>query len=327
MTAASAPRAAVPRLGRVDSARGLALWAMFGFHLTWDLAYFGWIDPATPFSARFHWLGHVIAASFLTLVGISLALARRGRGPLLRSRAFWRRWAMIVAAAAAISVVSFWLFPEEPIFFGILHCIALASLIAAPLVEAPSWILLAAGALALVAPKLFAAPVFDAPMFWWTGLGTFEPPSNDFRPLLPWLAFVLFGLALGQIIARRAEKTATLTSERARAGLLSRTLEGCGRHSLAFYLLHQPLLFGLMSLLALLVVSPNHEQLFVAQCAAQCFQDANEADLCERTCACTVTRAKARGDWPRMARNALTPEEKAQAHDDIMACFGDSHAN
>ena len=96
---------------------------------------------------------------------------------------------------------------------------------------------------------------------------------------------------------------------------------------MAFYLLHQPLLFGLMSLLALFVVSPNHERLFVAQCAAQCFQDANEADLCERTCACTVARAKARGDWPRMARNALTPEEKAQAHDDIMACFGDSHGN
>jgi uncharacterized membrane protein len=111
-----------------------------------------------------------------------------------------------------------------------------------------------------------------------------------------------------------------------RRGFLIRALSYCGRHSLAFYLLHQPLLFGLFSLLALFVVSPDQERQFVGQCAAQCFQDTGEADLCQRTCACTVARAKARGAWPRMARNALTDDEKTQAHDDIMACFGDNRS-
>ena len=295
MTAAAVHK---PRLGWVDSARGLALWAMFGFHLTWDLSYFGWIDPGCVYSPGFHWLGHVIAASFLALVGISLALARQARGPLLRSRAFWRRWAAIVAAAAAISAASFWLFPQAPIFFGILHCIALSSLIAAPLVAAPVWVLLAAGGLALAAPHFFAASAFDAEIFWWTGLGTFEPASNDFRPLLPWLGFVLLGVALGQFIALRAQIAARAPAQAPRPAAPARALEFCGRHSLAFYLLHQPLLFGLFSLLALFVVSPNHERLFVSQCAAQCFQDTNEADLCERTCACTMARAKARATGP-----------------------------
>jgi uncharacterized membrane protein len=323
---APAPRPAFPRLGWLDSARGLALWAMFGFHLTWDLAHFGWIDHGTPYTAGFHWLGHAIGASFLTLVGISLALAGQARGPLLRSPAFWRRWAKIVAAAAAISAASFWLFPDTPIFFGILHCIALASLIAAPLVAAPAWILLAAGALALAAPQVLAAPFFDAKIFWWTGLGTFAPPSNDFRPLLPWLAFVWFGVALGQWIARRTQGEAP-PARPARPGLLARALAFCGRHSLAFYLIHQPLLFGLFSLLALFVVSPVQESNFVRQCAAQCFQDSGEAELCEKTCACTVARAKAGGYWLPMARDDLTPAQKIQAHDAIMTCFGDSRGN
>ncbi|WP_296715384.1 heparan-alpha-glucosaminide N-acetyltransferase [Rhodoblastus sp.] len=316
---APAPRPDILRLGWIDSARGLSLWAMFGFHLTWDLAYFGWIDHGIPHTAGFHWLGQAIGASFLMLVGISLALARQTRGPLLRSPAFWRRWAMIIAAAAAISLSSFWLFPATPIFFGILHCIALASLVAAPLVAAPAWVLLAAGALALAAPHILAAPFFDAKIFWWTGLGTFEPPSNDFRPLFPWLAFVLFGLALGQWIARRAQGEAPPAR-----GPVSRALALCGRHSLAFYLIHQPLLFGFFSLLALFVVAPARETGFIGQCFAQCFEDTHEAELCQKTCVCTVAHAKADGYWPRMARDDLTPAQKTQAHDAIMACFGDN---
>ena len=168
---------------------------MFAFHLTWDLGHFGWIDQALIYSKGFHWLGHAIASSFLLLVGVGLALSRRARGKLLRSRAFWRRWAVIAAAAAAISAVSFLFFPETPIFFGILHLIAVASLIAAPLVDAPVWLIVALAALSLAAPEFLAGPFFDARIFWWTGLGTFEPPSNDYQPLFPWLGVVLLGVA------------------------------------------------------------------------------------------------------------------------------------
>ena len=226
------PAAKPSRLLWVDSARGLALWAMFAFHLTWDLGYFGWIDPALLYSRGFHWLGHAIASSFLLLVGIGLVLAGRARGPLLRSRGFWRRWAIIVAAAAAISAVSFRLFPQAPIFFGILHLIAAASLIAAPLVDAPAWLILALGALALAAPDFLAGPFFNAKIFWWTGLGTFEPPSNDYQPLFPWLGVVLLRRwRLGEApVLHRAGQTA----QRRRRGpsVLPRIAAFFGRRSL-----------------------------------------------------------------------------------------------
>ena len=184
------------RISWIDAARGLALLAMAAYHFTWDLTAFRWIDPAVIMSRPFHLLGHVIAATFLLLVGASLVLARTTRDHALwRDPRYWRRWAQVAAGAGAITLVSFQMFPQAPIFFGILHCIALSSLIALPFVEAPVALTLAAAALALAAPSLFASAAFDPKALWWTGLETVTPASNDFRPLLPWLGFVLLGVA------------------------------------------------------------------------------------------------------------------------------------
>ncbi len=328
------------RLLWVNSARGLALWAMFAFHFTWDLGHFRWIDPALLYSTGFHWLGHAIASSFLLLVGIGLVLSRRARGKLLRGRAFWRRWAMIVAAAGAISAVSFQLFPATPIFFGILHLIAVASLIAAPLVDAPLWLILALAAAALAAPEFLAGPFFNAKILWWTGLGTFEPPSNDYQPLFPWLGVVLLGVAAGRLpLPDRSRLLATSAYLKARIGNTrfargerqpgpspAKILAVFGRHSLFFYLVHQPLFYGAFALLALFVVSPGQEGLFLGQCVDQCVRESAQPDLCQKTCACVISRAKSEGIWPRLAGDALTSAEQSQAHDAIVACFGDARA-
>jgi uncharacterized membrane protein len=99
-----------------------------------------------------------------------------------------------------------------------------------------------------------------------------------------------------------------------------------GRRSLFFYLVHQPLFYGAFALLALFVVSPGQESLFLGQCVDQCVRESAQPDLCQQTCACVVSRAKSAGFWPRMARDALTSAEETQAHDAIVACFGDARA-
>ncbi len=326
----SAALSATPprRLPLVDAIRGLALWAMAGFHLTWDLANFGWIDRDIVVSPPFHWLGHVIAASFLLIVGFSLVLAEEARGPLWRSPPYWRRWGQIVAAAAAISAVSFWMFPQMPIFFGILHCIALASLLALPLLRATPLLTVAAGALALLAPHVFATPAFNAKIFWWTGLSTFEPPSNDYRPLLPWLAFVLFGVALGRfwfgarVSASHSERSEDIQSPSSPCNNeMTGALSFCGRHSLAFYLIHQPVLFGFFSLVSLVAQPAPDEKLFTRQCARQCVNDGAEAAICESSCACVIASSKKDGLWLALARDRLTPEQKSTIHNEAIACY------
>lgn len=342
------------RLPLVDRARGLALWAMLLFHLIWDLAQFGWIDAETPSSQAFHWFGHAIAVSFLLLVGYSLVLAATPQLPLWRSAQFWRRWGLIALSAAAISAVSFWLFPASPIFFGILHCIAVSILIALPFTRAPAVLALGCGALAWLAPHFFASVLFDAKILWWTGLGTFQPPSNDYRPLLPWLAFVLFGVALGRWTsagaraphpcderqgsrrdARRSTgyDDAAIQQPQAGSGLLRAArndnpllgaLQFCGRHSLAFYLIHQPLLFGLFSLLGLFVTPNPDARLFLRQCAVQCVNQGVEAGICENSCACVVARAKKAGLWLALAQDRLTPQQKSAVHDEAVACYAEA---
>ena len=130
------------RVDAVDCARGLALIGMAVYHLSWDLADFRLVSPLLPFTPPMRLLSHSVASVFLALVGVSLALAHRDG---LNLRAFLRRLAIIGAAAALVTVASLVFAPGEGIFFGILHCIAAASLLAAPFVTAPAWASLAVG--------------------------------------------------------------------------------------------------------------------------------------------------------------------------------------
>ena len=125
-----------PRIAAIDAARGVALGGMVVYHLIWDFAHFGLIAPTAPFAPATRALSHVVASAFLALVGVSLALAHPHG---LRRAAFLKRLALIVGAAALVTAASYAIDANEPILFGILHCIAVASLIAALFVAAPPW--------------------------------------------------------------------------------------------------------------------------------------------------------------------------------------------
>jgi uncharacterized membrane protein len=141
-------RSRAGRIPLIDAARGIALLAMFVFHLTWDFSYFGYIDSQIVFERAFSIFGDTIGSTFLGIAGASLVLAH---APKFRARAYWRHLAVIVAAAAAVSLATYIFIPEGFIFFGILHCIALASLIALPFLFLPWWAAALAAAFAIAA--------------------------------------------------------------------------------------------------------------------------------------------------------------------------------
>lgn len=283
------------RLGRVaalDAARGIALLGMGAYHLTWDLAHFGFVAPAAPFSPSMRLLSHVVAGAFLAAVGASLALAHPHG---LRRAAFARRLAVVGGAALAVTAASFFLAPNEPITFGILHCIAVASLLAAPFVSAPVWAAGAAGALALVAPLLVSSRTFDPPALVWLGLGTVPPLTLDWRPLLPWAGVVLAGLAATRALL---PQIAAAAWARWRPGTIAaRAIVFAGRHSLAVYLVHQPVLFAILFATANLtgVAARQERESYVAVCRPACVENGGELDLCAKACACVANRAQAGG--------------------------------
>jgi uncharacterized membrane protein len=270
------------RLAGVDIARGLALLAMFVFHFIWDLAYFGYVDASVPYTLGVKLFGHAIASSFLFIAGVSLVLAH-GSSPHWPS--FWRRFGIVVAAAALVSLATYVIFPDAFVFFGILHCIAAASLLSAPMLFLPWGIALGAAAVAAIAPALFASAFFDAPYWWWTGLSTFEPATNDYRPLLPWAGAMFAGLAFAKAVDLRARLAPAPVGEGGPAALV-----WLGRHSLGLYLLHQPAFFAVFTLAALFTQpAPDpapQSQSFAQACQTQCEAKGADAATCRKNCAC-----------------------------------------
>jgi len=297
------------RLVLLDELRGGALLAMILFHFTWDLDYFGLAPPGLTASPQFKWLGDAIAATFLLVVGASLALAARGGW---RARPFWMRLAKIAGAAALVSLATWFVFPDEFIFFGVLHCIALSSLAAAPLLRAPVSLVLAVAAIALALPLLVASPMFDAPIWWWLGLGTHQPLSNDWRPFLPWFGVVLLGMAIARGALARAlpERLARL---RARS-LAGRALVLGGRRSLLVYLVHQPLLFGALYLgvAAIGLKPPSEAAAFARNCAAQCTAQGARAGYCGKVCGCVAARAQPSSLWRHVLENRLSVSQRVR---------------
>ena len=305
------------RIAAIDVARGASLVGMGVYHLIWDLAHFGFVAASLPFAPAMRLLSHGVAGAFLALVGVSLALAHPGG---LRWRAFARRLATIAGAALLVTVATFFLDRDEPILFGILHCIAVASLVAAPFVGAPGWAALAVGALALAAPLLIAGETFNSPALIWLGLGTVAPPSLDWRPLLPWAGVVLIGLALGRTFLSRLARSALALWRP--AAIPGRALGFAGRHSLAIYLAHQPILFASLFALASLtgLAARQERESYLAACRPACVENGGELASCAKACACVADRAGAAGLSLGVARGQGGQEERGRLKSIVDAC-------
>ena len=226
------------RIEALDLARGFALAAMAVYHFAWDLEFFGYAPPGMTALGGWKLFARCIASSFLFLVGVSLFLAHAQR---IRWPGFLRRLAMVAGAAAAISVATYFAVPGAFIFFGILHQIALASLLGLAFLRLPALLTLAVAAAVIAAPTFLRSTFFDQPAWWWVGLSTVRHRSNDYVPLFPWFGAVLIGIA-----AARIASAAGLIDRLAdvRFGRWSAPFGFFGRHSLAFYLIHQPVLIG-----------------------------------------------------------------------------------
>lgn len=230
------------RIAVLDMARTVALVGMAAYHFTYDLEMFGYIPPGTAVSGGFALFARLVAGSFLFLAGVSLWLAH-GQG--LRWRPFLRRLGMIVLAAGFITAATRYALPDSFIFFGILHAIAFGSVVGLAFLRLPAVLTLAAAAAVVVAKPHLQTGLFDAPWLAWLGLTTWPVRSVDFVPVFPWLAATLAGISVAKVAAA-AGLWDTLRGRMAAAG---RILGWPGRHSLAIYLIHQPILIGCLWLM------------------------------------------------------------------------------
>lgn len=231
-----------PRIWEVDFLRGLSIILMVGYHLLFDLGEFRGVRRFLGFSTDLSshaWVAAQLffAALFIVLSGISSTL----------SRSNVRRGLRLLAVSLLVTAVTYVFDPASTVWFGILQCLAVSILVygAAFTKARPAacagWgaLVLGLGA-ALPALKKALAVRFD----WLLALGLHSPSfsSFDYFPLIPWLGVFLVGAALGKSVysARRS-----LVPWRLPATFVN----FAGRHSLLIYIVHQPVIMGVLYLL------------------------------------------------------------------------------
>lgn len=237
------PSRGLSRFVFIDACRGLAIVLMIAFHFCFDLAYYGLAD--FDFYRDPFWLQArtFILSLFVLLVGVGLVLANQ---PVFRPGHFLRRLGMVAGAALLVSASTWWMFEQRWVFFGVLHFIALASVLGVMFVPYPRHGFILAVILIWIG-NLYQFAWFDQPGWRWIGLMTHKPATEDYVPLLPWFGVVLIGIVLGWVWLKLPSTSRLKSSP---GGPLMQGLAITGRHSLIIYLLHQPVLMGLLYLVA-----------------------------------------------------------------------------
>ncbi|WP_246660180.1 heparan-alpha-glucosaminide N-acetyltransferase [Rhizobium sp. FKL33] len=282
-TQALAPK---QRQAWLDIARGLALFPMASYHFMWDLADFGYLAADFPTSGWPKIYARAIASTFLFLAGYSLYLAH-GQG--FRAKSFFRRLGVIGLAAGAVSLGTYLWMPGGFIYFGILHAMATASIIGLAFLRAPVLLTLVAAVAAFAAPHVIPlGGVFNEPWLWWLGLADQNRPSFDFVPMLPWLAPFLTGLAVSKFVGARLPAPANklgITAQN-RWKIIVATI---GRHSLVFYLLHQPVLIAILYGVSFVAPPPvvDPSEAYIQNCRPSCERNQTPG-FCQSFCDCTL---------------------------------------
>ena len=77
------------------------------------------------------------------------------------------------------------------------------------------------------------------------------PSQADYMPLFPWLGIFLLGCVIGRTCYK--EKKTLFPSADKTMKAISRPVEFIGRHSLIIYLVHQPVVYGILYVIFLLI--------------------------------------------------------------------------
>lgn len=252
---ARAPRPRGQRFDRLDALRGVAIVWMAVFHFCFDLNDRGWLHPHQLFYRDPFWIWqrNCIVSTFLFCAGAGQAVAMASGQTWPR---FWRRWGQVAGCAVLVSAASLLLFPRAWINFGVLHGMAVMLLMLRALggwltptrVAARPAAFAVAAALAVLAwrlPHLYTSPFFDSRWTDWTGLVTHLPITADYVPVMPWFGMMLTGYLAMSLAMAHAPRVAAGPVVPA-----ARPLALLGRWSLSFYMVHQPVLVGLLTVVA-----------------------------------------------------------------------------
>jgi uncharacterized membrane protein len=228
------------RIGLLDALRGFAILLMVLFHIFFDLVTFFNLD-FNIYQGPIFMIGRLAALLFIGLSGYLTPILYNKYETAEFAIKNLKRGGRLIGIGMFISAITYILFPANAIWFGILHFIGVAILIGPLFLKRP--ILYAIGIPAiLILGTLFDMTETVTYLALPLGLRPADFSSFDYYPLLPWLAVYLSGQLLSEILNNKEIQNLGIPG-------VFKPLSAIGRHSLMIYLIHQPLILGVLHLL------------------------------------------------------------------------------
>ena len=224
------------RYPELDLARLLAMLMMAVYHTAFDLSFFyGWsIDLEKPTWVS---LQKSTLILFLLVNGVSATIAWQRSHNLTK---FFRRGLTLLFWSMIITLTTIIMSPEDYIRFGILHCIAIATLLLPFLLPLKLWNAPLGVTIILLGSRVTGRTVSTSLLL---PIG-FLPPifhTLDYVPLIPWFGVILLGSAFGHVLYVRGLRPRELA-----LAPWIHTLSTPGKYSLVFYLVHQPVILAIL---------------------------------------------------------------------------------
>lgn len=218
------------RIWELDFLRGTALLLMIYFHLIYDLNTFYQLN--VPYETGINnFIGDLSGSLFIFISGISSSL----------SRSNLKRGLKVLGLALVITFATHLFNPLYGVKFGILHFLSASMLLAPLFMRLNRYILILLGTLTLFLGR-FVNNISTSLTFLFP-LGITSGPfiSSDYYPLIPWFGLFLYGLAAARFFYARKQSLFSFT-------LSNNVISLLGRHTLWVYLIHQPLMLGILFL-------------------------------------------------------------------------------
>lgn len=217
------------RIWEIDFLRVFAISLMIVYHFAFDIHIILGVD--INFTSGFWYWYSKLSSIFIFVSGISAGFSKRVLQNAIK----------LLVVAVVISIVTYFILGEQYIRFGVIHLLAVCLLLYLGLRNLKVWLLaiLAAGVawLTPIVSKTEVATSLLLPLgFTYPGF-----KSLDYFPLFPYLLYFILGIIAYKLYYYKGRSLFKFR-------LQSKVVEKISRKSLLIYVLHQPLLMGLIML-------------------------------------------------------------------------------
>ena len=223
----------------IDSLRWISVIWMILYHANYLLEHVFMWDIFPGNDIFWHFLGYSVAVIFISLAWIVSVLSTQH---ISLSQSFQKalaRFTILAISALTVTVVTYFVIPEQRISWWILHFFALVSIVSLLTVRM-RWYAFFIGIGVLSLPYL-SLPMHDSILLIPIILSSWVYYSADYYPLIPWFWYYLIWQGIGWLFLSHKHTMISYANRDIPGG---RYFGWIGRYALVIYMIHVPLLYG-----------------------------------------------------------------------------------